>query len=56
MLDTIVAKDLYNETGVGCDNMTCVVIVFKKGNVKETEKRKETEKGNEKEKEKEKEK
>ena len=37
MLDTIVAKDLYNETGVGCDNMTCVVIVFKKGNVKETE-------------------
>jgi serine/threonine protein phosphatase PrpC len=49
MLDTIVAKDLYNETGVGCDNMTCVVIVFKKGNVKETEKRKETEKGNEKE-------
>ena len=56
MLDTIVAKDLYNETGVGCDNMTCVVIVFKKGNVKETEKRTETEKGNEKEKEKEKEK
>ena len=56
MLDTIVAKDLYNETGVGCDNMTCVVIVFKKGNVKETEKRKETEKGKEKEKEKEKEK
>jgi protein phosphatase 1G len=29
MLDTIVAKDLYNETGVGCDNMTCIVIVFK---------------------------
>ena len=56
MLDTIVAKDLYNETGVGCDNMTCVVIVFKKGNVKETEKRKETEKGKETEKEKEKEK
>ena len=56
MLDTIVAKDLYNETGVGCDNMTCVVIVFKKGNVKEKEKGKETEKGKEKEKEKEKEK
>ena len=50
MLDTIVAKDLYNETGVGCDNMTCVVIVFKKGNVKETEKGKETEKEKEKEK------
>ena len=31
MLDTIVAKDLYNEKGVGCDNMTCIVIVFKKG-------------------------
>ena len=30
MLDSIVATDLYNETGVGCDNMTCVVIVFKK--------------------------
>lgn len=30
MLDSIVAKDLYNETGVGCDNMTCIVVVFKK--------------------------
>ena len=30
MLDTIVAKDLYNESGVGCDNMTCTVVVFKK--------------------------
>ena len=30
MLDSIVATDLYNETGVGCDNMTCAVIVFKK--------------------------
>jgi len=30
MLDTIIAKDLYNETGVGCDNMTCIVVVFKK--------------------------
>ena len=50
MLDTIVAKDLYNETGVGCDNMTCVVIVFKKGNLKETEKGKEKEKEKEKEK------
>ena len=56
MLDTIVAKDLYNESGVGCDNMTCVVIVFKKGNAKETEKGKETEKEKEKDKEKEKEK
>ena len=32
MLDTIIAKDLYNETGVGCDNMTCIVVVFKKNN------------------------
>jgi protein phosphatase 1G len=30
MLDSILAQDLYNETGVGCDNMTCIVIVFKK--------------------------
>jgi protein phosphatase 1G len=30
MLDSILAEDLYNETGVGCDNMTCIVIVFKK--------------------------
>jgi protein phosphatase 1G len=30
MLEEIVAKDLYNESGVGCDNMTCIVIVFKK--------------------------
>ena len=35
MLDSIVAKDLYNETGVGCDNMTCIVIVFKKPDEKE---------------------
>ena len=48
MLDSIVAKDLYNETGVGCDNMTCVVIVFKKNkeNGKEKEKGKEIKKGN----------
>ena len=30
MLDKIIAKDLYNDSGVGCDNMTCIVIVFKK--------------------------
>ena len=29
MLDSILAKDLYNDSGVGCDNMTCIVIVFK---------------------------
>ena len=31
MLDEILAKDLYNDQGVGCDNMTCIVVVFKKG-------------------------
>ena len=30
MLDSILAEDLYNESGIGCDNMTCIVIVFKK--------------------------
>ena len=30
MMDSIIAKDLYSEGGVGCDNMTCIVIVFKK--------------------------
>ena len=30
MLDKIIAKDLNNNSGVGCDNMTCIVIVFKK--------------------------
>ena len=38
MMDSIVAKDLYNETGVGCDNMTCVVILFKKDETKKGEK------------------
>ena len=54
MLDSIVAKDLYNETGVGCDNMTCIVIVFKKDKNKEKEKEKENDKDKEKEKDKEK--
>ena len=30
MMDQICATDLYNETGVGCDNMTCMIIVPKK--------------------------
>ena len=30
MMDSICASDLYNETGVGCDNMTCMIIVPKK--------------------------
>ena len=41
MMDTIVAKDLYNESGIGCDNMTCIVIVFKNSEQKENEKPKE---------------
>ena len=38
MMDSIVAKDLYNESGVGCDNMTCIVVVFKKKETKDTSK------------------
>ena len=38
MMDSIVAKDLYNESGVGCDNMTCIVVVFKKKETKDTNK------------------
>ena len=38
MMDSIVAKDLYNESGVGCDNMTCIVVVFKKKETKEANK------------------
>ena len=30
MMDSIIAKDLYTENGIGRDNMTCIVIVFKK--------------------------
>lgn len=30
MMDDICAKDIYSETGVGCDNMTCIVVEFKK--------------------------
>ena len=41
MLDSIVAKDLYSESGIECDNMTCIVIVFKKNGEKETKKRRE---------------
>ncbi len=48
MFDSIVAKDLYNETGVGCYNMTYNVIIFKKdkGKEKAKEKEKDTEKNN----------
>lgn len=28
MMDDIIATDIYNETGVGCDNMTCEIIQF----------------------------
>ena len=38
MMDSIVAKDLYNESGVGCDNMTCIVVVFKKKEAKDSNK------------------
>ncbi len=29
MMNSIIATDIYNESGVGCDNMTCEVIQFK---------------------------
>jgi serine/threonine protein phosphatase PrpC len=30
MMDQIIAPDIYTETGVGCDNMSAVIIIFKK--------------------------
>ena len=30
LFDEILAPDVYTETGVGCDNMSCIVIQFKK--------------------------
>jgi protein phosphatase 1G len=30
LLDECLATDIYNETGVGCDNMTCLIAQFKK--------------------------
>ena len=44
MMDTIVAKDLYNESGIGCDNMTCIVVVFKNKKEKGDKEQKKTEK------------
>ena len=29
MMDSIIADDMGNEMGIGCDNMTCIVIQFK---------------------------
>jgi protein phosphatase 1G len=34
LLDEILAPDIYTETGVGCDNMTCVIVQFKKQTAK----------------------
>jgi len=34
LLDEILATDIYNETGVGCDNMTCIIVQFKKKIIK----------------------
>ena len=42
MMENIVAKDLYNEKGVGCDNMTCIIIVFKNNVLKDAKVQKET--------------
>jgi len=30
MFDSIVATDVASSAGIGCDNMTCIVIEFKK--------------------------
>jgi serine/threonine protein phosphatase PrpC len=30
MLDQILAPDIYTETGVGCDNMSSVIVMLKK--------------------------
>ena len=30
MMDNIIATDLYNKAGIGADNMTCIIIQFKK--------------------------
>jgi serine/threonine protein phosphatase PrpC len=32
MMDHIIAEDIANENGIGCDNMTCIVIQFKQNN------------------------
>ena len=29
MMDNIIAGDINNENGIGCDNMTCIIIQFK---------------------------
>ena len=54
MMDSIVAKDLYNESGVGCDNMTCIIIVFKKKETKDADKDTKEEKDKDKDKNKDK--
>lgn len=30
MLDQILAPDIYTETGVGCDNMSAIIVMLKK--------------------------
>ena len=32
LFDEIIAPDVYTDTGVGCDNMSCIVIQFKHWN------------------------
>ena len=33
MMDSIISDDIGNENGIGCDNMTCIVIQFKNKNI-----------------------
>ena len=35
MMDEAIAVDINNENGIGCDNMTCIVIQFKHNKKKE---------------------
>ena len=30
MVESIISTDVYNESGLGCDNMTCILVKFKK--------------------------
>ena len=33
LFDEILAPDVFTETGVGCDNMSCIVVQFKKWDI-----------------------
>ena len=41
MMDSIISDDIGNENGIGCDNMTCIVILFKQNKINLTDKKNE---------------